>query len=238
VIETLTAFDIDLVSITSDVRGKGQFHTEHDFVDWYGQNRGNRRRSDLSPEKARKLLDRRPSHINRVLTERIEQLSSAADDAGAVFASHDDESAREVRGLSRSGVQLTEFPATMEACQEAHERGIWTVMGAPNLVQNGSLFGNLDTMSAIDSDVVDILCVDYHPPSLLAAAFVDTSEPLHQRINRVTKNPAEAVGLSDRGRIERGARADVLIVDPDPIPTVDTVFVKGRLIFDPVESHQ
>lgn len=238
VIETLTAFDIDLVSITSDVRGKGQFHTERDFVDWYGQNRGNRRRSDLSPEKARKLLDRRPSHINRVLTERIEQLSSAADDAGAVFASHDDESAREVRGLSRSGVQLTEFPATMEACQEAHERGIWTVMGAPNLVQTGSLFGNLDTMSAIDSDVVDILCVDYHPPSLLAAAFVDTSEPLHQRINRVTKNPAEAVGLSDRGRIERGARADVLIVDPDPIPTVDTVFVKGRPIFDPVESHQ
>jgi alpha-D-ribose 1-methylphosphonate 5-triphosphate diphosphatase len=111
-------------------------------------------------------------------------------------------------------------------------------MGAPNLVQNGSLFGNLDTMSAIDSDVVDILCVDYHPPSLLAAAFVDTSEPLHQRINRVTKNPAEPVGLSDRGRIERGARADVLIVDPDPIPTVDTVFVEGRPIFDPVESHQ
>jgi alpha-D-ribose 1-methylphosphonate 5-triphosphate diphosphatase len=238
VVETLATFDIDIVSITSDVRGKGQFHTERDFIDWYGQNRGNRRRSDLSPEGARRLLDRRPSHIDRSLTERIERLSGAADDAGAVFASHDDESAREVGGLSRSGVQLTEFPATMEACQEAHERGIWTVMGAPNLVQSGSLFGNLDTISAIDSGIVDILCVDYHPPSLLAAVFVDTSEPLHERVNRVTKNPAEAVGLSNRGRIERGARADVLVVDPDPIPTVDTVFVEGQPVFDSANPRQ
>lgn len=238
VTEAVAAFDIGLVSITSDVRGKGQFDTERDFIDWYEQNRGNRRKSDLSPEKARKLVDRRPSHINGLLTERIERLSNSAGDAGAVFASHDDESAREVEGLSQSGVQLTEFPATMEACQEAHERGIWTVMGAPNLVENGSLFGNLDTRSAIDSDIVDILCVDYHPPSLLAAAFVDISEPLHKRVNRVTKNPAEAVGLYDRGRIERGARADVLIVDPYPLPTVDTAFIEGQPIFDQINSRR
>jgi alpha-D-ribose 1-methylphosphonate 5-triphosphate diphosphatase len=238
VTDAVAAFDIDLVSITSDVRGKGQFDTERDFIDWYGQNRGNRRRSALSPEKARQLLDRRPTHIDGLLTERIERVSNSAGDAGAVLASHDDESAREVEGLSQNGVELTEFPATMEACQKAHERGIWTVMGAPNLVENGSLFGNLDTRSAIESDIVDILCVDYHPPSLLASVFVDSSEPLYKRVNRVTRNPADAVGLHDRGRIERGARADVLIVDPSPIPTVDTAFLEGRPISDQRKSRR
>jgi alpha-D-ribose 1-methylphosphonate 5-triphosphate diphosphatase len=238
VMTALEAYDVSLVSVTSDIPGKGQFDTESGFVGWYDQNRGNSRRSDLSPKKAHELLDREPSPIDGTLAERIDRLSDVAGDAGAVFASHDDESAKEVAGLSQSGIQLTEFPVTMEACQTAHGLDIWTVMGAPNLVQNGSLFGNLDAMSAIDSGLVDILCVDYHPPSLLAAAFVETGEPLYERVNRVTVNPADAVGLRDRGRIERGARADVLIVDPCSVPTVETVFLAGRPVFDSLGSQR
>jgi alpha-D-ribose 1-methylphosphonate 5-triphosphate diphosphatase len=237
VIAALAAHDIDLVSVTSDVPGKGQFETERDFVDWYSQNRGNSRRSDLTQGETQELLDREPSPIDGLLSDRIDRLSKVTADGGAIFASHDDESATEVEGLSRSGVQLTEFPVTMEACRTAHELGMWTAMGAPNLVQRGSLFGNLDTRSAIAAGVVDILCVDYHPPSLLDAAFVDTGEPLYERVNRVTVNPADAVGLPDRGRIEPGARADVLVVDPSPVPTVDTVFVEGRPILGLVASR-
>jgi len=73
-----------------------------------------------------------------------------------------------------------------------------------------------------------VLCADYHPPSLLAAPFVDTGEDLPTRVNRVTRNPADAAGLDDRGRIEVGARADVIVVDPEPTPTVETVLVQGE----------
>ncbi|WP_235271305.1 amidohydrolase family protein [Halorubrum saccharovorum] len=100
-------------------------------------------------------------------------------------------------------------------------------MGAPNLVRGGSLWDNLGARDAIDDGLVDVLCADYHPPSLLAAPFVDTGEPLSTRVNRVTRNPAEAAGLDDRGRIEPGARADLIVVDPNGTPTVDRAFVAG-----------
>jgi len=64
----------------------------------------------------------------------------------------------------------------------------------------------------------------------LAAPFVDTGEPLPTRVNRVTRNPADAVGLTDRGRIEVGARADIILVDPEPTPSVERVFVGGQSV--------
>ena len=59
---------------------------------------------------------------------------------------------------------------------------------------------------------------------------VDTGEPLPTRVNRVTRNPADAVGLTDRGRIEVGARADIILVDPEPTPSVERVFVGGQSV--------
>jgi len=101
------------------------------------------------------------------------------------------------------------------------------VMGAPNLVRGGSLWDNLSARDAIEAGVLDALCSDYHPASLLAAPFVDTGESLSTRVNRVTRNPADIAGLHDRGRIEIGARADLVVVDPTPTPTVERAFVAG-----------
>jgi alpha-D-ribose 1-methylphosphonate 5-triphosphate diphosphatase len=39
------------------------------------------------------------------------------------------------------------------------------------------------------------------------------------------------VGLTDRGRIESGARADLITVDPDPTPTVHRAFVVWREVY-------
>jgi alpha-D-ribose 1-methylphosphonate 5-triphosphate diphosphatase len=63
---------------------------------------------------------------------------------------------------------------------------------------------------------------------MLAAVFVDTGEPLHERVRRVTAGPARAAGLDDRGRIEPGARADLVVVDPEPTPTVTDAVVGGE----------
>jgi alpha-D-ribose 1-methylphosphonate 5-triphosphate diphosphatase len=104
-------------------------------------------------------------------------------------------------------------------------------MGAPNLVRGESQWGNLTSMATIEAGVLDVLCVDYHPMSLLAAPFVETGEPLPERVARVTKNPADAVGLSDRGRIEEGARADIILVDTAETPTVTRAFVDGKAVY-------
>ena len=165
------------------------------------------------------------------IRDRVDRVVERANDAGVVTASHDDEDPQEVERLSERGVDIAEYPITLETAKRANELGMTTVMGAPNLVRGESQWGNLTSMATIDADVLDVLCVDYHPPSLLAAPFVETGEPLPKRVARVTKNPADAVGLTDRGRVEVGARADLVLVDTAETPTVSRAFVEGRDVY-------
>ena len=54
---------------------------------------------------------------------------------------------------------------------------------------------------------------------------------LHRHIATVTANPAESVGLSDRGRIEEGKRADFVRVNiKDGRPLVRGVWVAGERV--------
>ncbi|WP_327051606.1 alpha-D-ribose 1-methylphosphonate 5-triphosphate diphosphatase [Halomicrococcus gelatinilyticus] len=210
-----------LVSVMSHVPGKGQFRDVERFREYY-ENDG-----DHSIEEAERLIEERTSLSEETLSARVDRIVDAADDAGVVVASHDDETPVEVERLADRGVAISEYPITIEAAERARDLGMTTAMGAPNLVRGGSQWGNLSTADAIDAGAADALLADYHPPSLLAAPFVDTGEPLPTRVARVTAAPAAAVGLTDRGRIEPGARADLVLVEPEPTPVVERAFVAG-----------
>jgi alpha-D-ribose 1-methylphosphonate 5-triphosphate diphosphatase len=158
---------------------------------------------------------------------RIDRIGELARRVDAPLASHDDEGRDDVETIAAHGAAISEYPLTLDAARRAKALGLATVMGAPNLVRGGSLWDNLSAREAVEEGVLDALCSDYHPASLLAAPFVDTGEPLPTRVNRVTRNPADIAGLSDRGRIEVGARADLVVVDPSPTPTVERAFVAG-----------
>ncbi|QIB74267.1 alpha-D-ribose 1-methylphosphonate 5-triphosphate diphosphatase [Halogeometricum borinquense] len=225
-VETVLANDAaSLVSVMSHVPGKGQFRDIDRFREYY-ENDGS-----LSVEEAEALIEERTSLTEAELSERIDRIVSAAEAADVVVASHDDETVVEVERLNERGIGISEYPITIEAAQRASDLGMFTAMGAPNLVRGGSQWGNLATEEAIDADAVDALLADYHPPSLLAAPFVETGESLSTRVARVTKNPADAVGLTDRGRVEVGARADVVLVEPDPTPVVERAIVAGELVY-------
>ncbi|MDR5674623.1 alpha-D-ribose 1-methylphosphonate 5-triphosphate diphosphatase [Halalkaliarchaeum sp. AArc-GB] len=221
----LTDNVVDLVSLVNHVPGSGQFDDVEEFQRRYVGDR------DLSSSAVEQLAERRSSVSSDVVNDRVEAIVENAHASGIPLASHDDETPAEVERAATCGATICEYPLTMAAARRATELGMYTVMGAPNLVRGGSLWDNLDAREAAREGVVDVLCSDYHPPSLLAAPFVETGEPLHVRVARVTKNPADVVGLLRRGRLERGARADVLVVDPEPVPTVDHAFVGGRDVF-------
>jgi alpha-D-ribose 1-methylphosphonate 5-triphosphate diphosphatase len=225
VLEVVGEGDADLVSVMSHIPGKGQFQDTETFKQYYEN------AADHTVEEAEAMIERRTDVSMATLRERVDRVVEAAHDAGAVTASHDDENPEEVERLADSGVDITEYPITLETAERAAEVGMTTAMGAPNLVRGESQWGNLSTADAINAGVVDALVADYHPPSLLAAAFVDTGESLAERVNRVSANPAEAVGLDDRGRLEVGARADLLVVDRDPTPTVARALVAGRPVY-------
>ncbi|WP_418286680.1 alpha-D-ribose 1-methylphosphonate 5-triphosphate diphosphatase [Halorubrum sp. DTA46] len=218
--ELIEAVDVDLVSVMHHAPGTGQYDDES-FKRHYIEDRN--WPTDAVEAAARDRSELDDGNRNR----RIQRIADLARRVDAPLASHDDERRVDVETMADHGAGISEYPLTLEAARRATELGLATVMGAPNLVRGGSLWNNLSARDAIEVGVLDALCSDYHPASLLAAPFVDTGEPLFTRVNRVTRNPAKIAGLDDRGRIEPGARADLIVVDPSPTPTVERAFVAG-----------
>jgi alpha-D-ribose 1-methylphosphonate 5-triphosphate diphosphatase len=118
------------------------------------------------------------------------------------------------------GAAIAEFPTTLEAAEGLHNGGIRVLMGAPNLVRGGSHSGNVATVDLAKAGLLDILSSDYVPSSLLLAALrlpaVAPNIDLAAAVRTVTKSPAEAVGLTDRGEIAPGKRADLIRVHIAP----------------------
>lgn len=183
-----------------------------------------------------RLADSRRSVPEHIRQDRAASLIRLATAVGTPVAHHDARDASAVDRAADRGVSVSEFPLSLEAVRRAKQRDLWTVMGAPNLVTGGSHTNNVAVSEAIDANLVDILCSDYHPATLLASVFVETGEPLHVRAGRVSKRPADLVGLHRRGRIEPGARADLLVVDPDPVPTIERIFIAGQEILRTTEA--
>ena len=216
----VSKYDVDLLSVMHHAPGDGQYD-EESFERHYVEDRS------WTSERVEELASARKSIGESTRLQRIDQIVEIARTAGIPVASHDDESADDVETMAEHGAKISEYPLTMDAAQRADELGLIAAMGAPNLVRGGSLWDNLSARAAIENGYVDVLCADYHPPSLLAAPFVDTGESLSTRVNRVTRNPADVVGLPDRGRISVGARADIIVVEPTDTPTVERVLVEG-----------
>ena len=130
------------------------------------------------------------------------------------IASHDDTTVADVEESYADGIAISEFPTTLEAARRAREFGMQIVMGAPNVVLGRSHSGNASAASLADAGLLDLLTSDYVPASLLHAPFIlaDRGMALHEAIAKVTANPADSIGMSDRGRLKPGLRADLLRV--------------------------
>ncbi|ETX14923.1 phosphonate metabolism protein PhnM [Roseivivax halodurans JCM 10272] len=157
----------------------------------------------------------------------------AARRLGAVLASHDDTTEAQVATSAGHGVRLAEFPTTEEAAGACHAHGIAVMMGAPNLIRGGSHSGNVAAQRLAEEDRLDILSSDYIPSSLMLGAFRlgDLWGDLPRGIRTVTAAPADATGLTDRGRLAEGLRADVVRVTRlAGTPVVRSVHAAGRQV--------
>lgn len=132
----------------------------------------------------------------------------------AVLASHDDTTEDHVAASAAHGAVLAEFPTTLVAAQACRAAGIAVMGGAPNLIRGGSHAGNVAARVLAEEDCLDILSSDYVPAALLTAALRlgDLWGDLARGVATVTAAPARAAGLTDRGRLEPGLRADVVRV--------------------------
>ncbi|SDW97616.1 alpha-D-ribose 1-methylphosphonate 5-triphosphate diphosphatase [Ruegeria halocynthiae] len=133
---------------------------------------------------------------------------------GATLASHDDTTAQHVDTSSENGAAFAEFPTTFEAAAACRTKNIAVMMGAPNLIRGGSHSGNVAAKDLAMADLLDIVSSDYVPSALLLSAFhlAELWDDLPRAVATVTRNPAKAVGLDDRGALRVGWRGDVLRV--------------------------
>lgn len=149
---------------------------------------------------------------------------------GAVLASHDDTDPAHVIASARHGARIAEFPTTHEAAQASRDHGLAVMMGAPNLLRGGSHSGNVAASDLAAEGLLDILSSDYAPSSLLMGAvrLGEIAGDLSAGFRTVTQAPAEAAGLTDRGRLEPGLRADLIRVRVGfAAPVVRGVWVGG-----------
>lgn len=165
--------------------------------------------------------------------DALDWLCARLVEQGVVMGSHDDASAAARAAWRARGVTIAEFPETQAAGEAAHGAGDAVIMGSPNVVRGGSHNGNLSAIDLIYMGYCDALASDYHYPSPRRAALMlaDTGVlDLAQAWALVSEGPARILGLTDRGRLEPGMRADFVVLDQQT-KRVAATFVEGRVSY-------
>ncbi len=165
----------------------------------------------------------------------VARLAAAARSAEVRMLSHDDSTPAMRKAFRNQGVTIAEFPVNEETAREAAAAGDPIVYGAPNVVRGGSHTGWTKASDMIAKGLCSVLASDYYYPAQLLAAFrlvADGVLPLAQAWKLISEAPAKAAGLSDRGLIKEGRRADILLVDDSvPLrPRVVAVIAGGKLV--------
>jgi len=182
-------------------------------------------RTGLSSEDFDSLVDRVVSRAADVPAS-VSRLAAAARAAEVRMLSHDDATPAMRHEFRELGADIAEFPINEETARAAANHGDAIVYGAPNVVRGGSHTGWTKASDMIAKGLCSVLASDYYYPAQLLAAFrlaADGVLPLSKAWDLVSAGPARATGLTDRGILAQGRRADILLVD-------DTMPLRPRLI--------
>ncbi|WP_224546433.1 alpha-D-ribose 1-methylphosphonate 5-triphosphate diphosphatase [Mesorhizobium sp. CA16] len=229
-LEAFANFEADervkLASLMDHAPGQRQFVNLETYAYYY------QRKLKLTDRDFQKFCEKRMAESARNSGPNRVFISAACQERGIVLASHDDATAGHVDEAIEQGVRVAEFPTTQEAAKASKAAGLGVLMGAPNVMRGASHSGNVSARTLAADGLLDILSSDYIPFSLIQSAFFlgDVVEgiSLPQAVAMVSKNPAEAIGLADRGVIEPGRRADLVRVRVDDhVPVVRTVWRQG-----------
>lgn len=189
-------------------------------------------RAGMSLTDFRMLADRVAAGADAV-PQGLDRLADAARAAGIPMASHDDYHVDIRTAFRDRGARICEFPIAEDVGEAARAAGDWVVMGSPNVVRGKSHLGWASAAALAEAGICSVLSSDYFYPAMLRAAFVMAGRgvlDLPRAWALISSNPAAAAGLTDRGSIAAGKRADLVLVDPATQRAVATI-AAGRLAY-------
>ncbi|WP_373959856.1 alpha-D-ribose 1-methylphosphonate 5-triphosphate diphosphatase [Vibrio gigantis] len=223
--------EVQLVSVMDHAPGQRQFVNLDKYRTYY-QGKYNMTDAEMAVyEKDQVAQSERWSKQNR------DEITRQCRDLNIPTASHDDATSAHVTESKELGMVIAEFPTTVEAAKRSHELGLKVMMGAPNVIRGGSHSGNVAAHELASLGVLDILSSDYYPVSLLDAVFTLVNDQrnhldMAQAVQLATLNPAQALGLDDRGVIAEGKRADLVLAHRvDGHQLVSRVWREGKKVF-------
>lgn len=222
--------DVRLMSLMDHTPGQRQFRDEGKLRDYYRGKGAGKTDAELD-----KLFAQRFAYQKAYAEKNMREIVAMAHRHNIPLASHDDTTDENVTDAIRDRVAVAEFPTTIEAARGLHRAGIGILMGAPNVVRGGSHSGNIAAIDLAREGLLDILSSDYIPSSLLMGALQLSRDvpgiDLAAAVRTVTKAPADAVGLTDRGDIAVGQRADIIRVhEAGNVPVVRSVWREGQRV--------
>ncbi|MGY2170529.1 alpha-D-ribose 1-methylphosphonate 5-triphosphate diphosphatase [Pseudomonas gingeri] len=221
---------VQLVSVMDHSPGQRQFALESKYREYY---MGKYHLSDQQMDEFIVLqIANSAQYSNRYRGAIVEDCLAR----GLSVASHDDATLAHVEESAAFGMSIAEFPTTMEAANACNRLGMAVLMGAPNVVRGGSHSGNVAAAALAKDGLLDILSSDYYPASLLQAAFLlaaqDNDCDLPRTVAMVSRAPARAAGLDDRGEIRVGLRADLIHArNQGGLPVIQQVWRQAKRVF-------
>ncbi|MEM0906624.1 MAG: alpha-D-ribose 1-methylphosphonate 5-triphosphate diphosphatase [Pseudomonadota bacterium] len=221
---------VDLISLMDHTPGQRQFRSLDAYRAYFQP------KSGMADEEFERFQQERRDAAAIWSDKNRQELAAHAKSRNVVIASHDDATEEHVGEAIRDGVTLAEFPTTVEAAVASRAAGMKVMMGGPNLVRGGSHSGNVSASELADIAALDIISSDYVPFSMLQGAFILSDRAgwtLEDAIATVTRHPAAAVNLEDRGEITLDRRADLVRVrrpNPGDVPLVVAVWREGRRV--------
>ncbi len=217
-----------LISFMDHTPGQGQFKD----AAAYGAYLSRVYRTDET-EIARRIVAKQSEAAN--VAGRMQRLAELALTHGAALAGHDDEGEERVAFMAGLGARISEFPIDLTTARAAHRAGLVTLFGAPNILRGRSQSGALSAREAVQEGVAGALCSDYAPQALLPAIGLLTSElgiGWPEATALVSRNPAAAAGLTDRGQIAEGMRADLIRLRGSGADLATAaVWVAGQMVY-------
>lgn len=173
------------------------------------------------------------ARMNALLPRRREvprslcQLAEAFDRAGTVYGSHADPDGETREYFGMIGAHVCDNPGSRRAAAAAHAMMCPVVLSATALADPARA-------TAAERLILDGLCdaLQSDGGDLLAAFWrvVDLGLAPERAWDMVSAKPADILRLPDRGRLNRGMPADVVIIDP-ATRTVEATLAAGRLCY-------
>ena len=228
IVERLKNGIIQELSLMNHTPGQGQYSSLEVF-----KNEIRKQYGDISSERMNEIIlecQNKPL----ITQQQIQELLEIARNNFIPIAFHDVEVEEQLNFMEMNGIKICEFPLNFEIAKKAQAQGLYTLVGAPNIVKNGSHNKNVAALELLKAGYANIVCSDYYSPALLQSLFIITQKTeisLYEAVKYYTLNPAIALGIQNEyGSLAVGKKADIIIVaNRGQAPKVYKTIVNGKV---------